>query len=406
MTPLVSWTKTGQERHLSSTFINFKIWPFLIWPWLEVRLKLLKIASDDQSNVTIAFYGQKGHKTCITLGASKASGVDGITVHLIRSTFPVVAPHLLHIVNDSLVSGVLPAAWKTAIVTLLFKGGDRCEPRHFRPISILSVIGKLCERVVGNQLMSYLTEHHIICAEQHGFRPGHSTESAMLCTVNTLANNMDRGLVSTLTTTDTSKTFNSVQHSRLLDKLGWYGIDDHWFRGWLENRTQCVIGSSTPLPVTHGVVQGSTLGVILFSLCTNDLPSFIRYGQLITYADDAQFIDADTSANIGDLREGVESTLDTALNWFTQNRLKINPSKTDLLVVKSKRTVITENIEIRFGSQNIRPSSSVKVLGIIGTRCLSELGEPDFRDRKTMLLYTGGTCEAGSPVTIRDKKKL
>ena len=299
------------------------------------------------------------------LGASKASGVDGITVHLIRSTFPVVAPHLLHIVNDSLVSGVVPAAWKTAIVTPLFKGGDRCEPSNFRPISILSVIGKLCERVVGNQLMSYLTEHHIICAEQHGFRPGHSTESAMLCTVNTLANNIDRGLVSTLTTTDKSKAFDSVQHSRLLDKLGWYGIDDHWFRGWLENRTQCVKGSSTPLPVTHGVVQGSTLGPILFSLFTNDVPSFIRHGQLIMYADDAQLIDADTPANIGDLRERVESTLDTALNWFTQNRLKINPSKTDLLVVKSKRTVITENIEIRFGSQNIRPSPSVKVLGII-----------------------------------------
>ena len=149
----------------------------------------------------------------------------------------------------------------------------------------------------------------------------------MLCTVNTLANNMDRGLVSTLTTTDTSKAFDSVQHSRLLDKLGWYGIDDHWFRGWLENRTQCVKGSSTPLPVTHGVVQGSTLGPILFSLFTNDLPSFIRHGQLIMYADDAQFIDADTPANIGDLRERVESTLDTALNWFTQNRLKINPSK-------------------------------------------------------------------------------
>ena len=89
------------------------------------------------------------------------------------------------------------------------------------------------------------------------------------------------------------------------------------------------------------------------------------------YADDAQFIDADTPANIGDLRERVESTLDTALNWFTQNRLKINPSKTDLLVVKSKRTVITENIEIRFGSQNIRPSPSVKVLGIILDACLN-----------------------------------
>lgn len=204
-----------------------------------------------------------------------------------------------------------------------------------------------------------------MCAEQHGFRPGHSTESAMLCAVNMLISNMDRGLVSTLTTTDTSKAFDSVQHCRLLEKLGWYGVDDHWFRGWLEGRAQRVAGCSTPLPVTHGVVQGSTLGPILFLLFTNDLSSFIHHGQLIMYADDAQFIDADTPANVGDLRVRVETTLDTALNWFTQNRLKINPTKTDLLVVKSKRLSIDESFEIRFGSQNIRPSPSVKVLGII-----------------------------------------
>ena len=112
-------------------------------------------------------------------------------MNVIRLTFPVIAPHLLHIVNSSLVTGAVPAAWKTAIVTPLFKSGDRCEPSNFRPISILSIVGKLCERVVGNQLASYLTEHNILCAEQHGFRPGHSTESAMLCAVNALISNMD-----------------------------------------------------------------------------------------------------------------------------------------------------------------------------------------------------------------------
>ena len=219
--------------------------------------------------------------------------------------------------------------------------------------------------MVRNQLMSYLNEHHIICAEQHGFRPGHSTESAMLCAVDRLVSNMDRGLVSTLTTTDTSKAFDSVQHCRLLEKLGWYGVDDHWFRGWLEDRTQRVSGCTTPLAVTHGVIQGSILGPILFLLFTNDLPSFIHHGQLVMYADDAQFIDADAPANVGDLRARVENTLEIVLNWFTQNRLKINPSKTDLLVVKSERRTIDETSRIRFGSQYIRPSLSVKVLGVV-----------------------------------------
>ena len=74
------------------------------------------------------------------------------------------------------------------------------------------------------------------------------------------------GLISCLTTTDTSKAFDSVQHGRLLDKLGWYGVDDHWFRDWLGNRQQRVRGGSTTVPITHGVIQGSILGPVLFLL--------------------------------------------------------------------------------------------------------------------------------------------
>ena len=182
----------------------------------------------------------------------------------------------------------------------------------------------------------------------------------MLYAVNILTSNIDRGLVTLLTTTDTSKAFDSVQHSRLLEKLGWYGIDTHWFRDWLEGRSQRVVGSNIPLPVTQGVVQGSILGPILFTLFTNDLPSFINRGQLVMYADDAQFIDADTPANADALCARMEETLSTPLNWFTQNRLKINPRKTDLLLVKSPRVNTNANVEVNFGPAIIRPSSSVK----------------------------------------------
>ena len=149
---------------------------------------------------------------------------------------------------------------------------------------------------------------------------------------------MENGLITTLLAADTSRAFDSVEHEQLIDKLGWYGVDWLWFDDWLCNRTQRIQGSSAgALPVTHGVVQGSILGPRLFLLFTNDLASHLPFGKQIVYDDDVQFIDSDTVENLVALKERVENTLELALKWYTQNRLKINPNKTELLVIKSRK---------------------------------------------------------------------
>ena len=153
-----------------------------------------------------------------------------------------------------------------------------------------------------------------------------STEAALLDAVTYSVNNIDRGLVTSLVTADTSKAFDSVEHGRLLDKLGWYGIDPRWFAAWLGGRTQTVSGATEVLEVTHGVIQGSILGPILFIIFTSDLPQHIPTCKLVSYADDCQFFDADFPTEIPALKRRVEDTLSTVLIWFTQNRLKINPS--------------------------------------------------------------------------------
>ena len=258
----------------------------------------------------------------------------------------------------------LPQQWKAATVTALHKKGDVGDPNNYRPISVLPVVAKLCERVVCTQLISYLTQHHILCPEQYGFRPGLSTEAALLDAVTFATENIDRGLVTTLVTADTSKAFDSVEHGRLLDKLGWYGIDRDWFSAWLRGRTQTVKGGSCALDVTHGIIQGSILGPVLFFIFTNDLPQHIPQGKIVMYADDTQFLDADSPSNILDLKTRIELSLSVALKWFTQNRLKINPAKTEMIVLQSRRQKVVEDLSISFGTDKISPSHSVKVLGV------------------------------------------
>ena len=116
--------------------------------------------------------------------------------------------------------------------------------------------------------------------------------------------------MTSLVTADTSTAFDCVEHGRLWEKLGWYGIYERWFRAWLSGRRQAVGGGTdVPVPVTHVVVQGSILLPVLFLALTKDLPQHVPHGRLAMYADDAQFLKADSSDNLSGLKHRVENTL-------------------------------------------------------------------------------------------------
>ena len=90
--------------------------------------------------------------------------------------------------------------------------------------------------------------------------------------------------------------------------MGWCGIHDHWFRDWLEGRSRRVKGGKISLPITHGVVQGSLFGHILFILFSDDLPCYVEDCKSVIY-DDVQFGNRGELHQIADLEDRVESTL-------------------------------------------------------------------------------------------------
>ena len=199
------------------------------------------------------------------MNSSSACGDDGISIHMFRLCFDAIGEVILHLVNSSITQSDVPQSWKHSLVHPILKSGDPCDPSNFRPISIVPVIAKIVERAVHQQLYSYLSENHLLSPNQHGFRPRHSTETALTSISDHILSACDHGEIALLCLLDLSKCFDVRDHSKLLSKLQAHGVDTAWFSAYLRDHTQSVsftdmlgdVKKSRPLPNNIGIFQGS-----------------------------------------------------------------------------------------------------------------------------------------------------
>ena len=307
------------------------------------------------------------------LNVKKSTGLDNIGPRILKLTADVITPSILYIVNKSIATGKFASVWKEAKVKPLFKTGNKEDVNNYRPISILPTLSKLIEKWVERQFSQYLNDFNLLHKSQSGFRPKHSTESALIRMTDSWLKAINEGNMVGCVLVDFRKAFDLVDHKILLKKLKCYKCNNSclsWFESYLQNRTQRVSlndNLSEAADVIHGVPQGSILGPLLFLLFINDLPLYLQNTFTIVdlYADDTTIYFSNADKLV--LEKNLQSSLNCLQKWCRENGMILNIDKTKVMLIASrqKRTVLGDTVlNLQYNDIDMKMTTSDKVLGI------------------------------------------
>ena len=260
----------------------------------------------------------------------------------LRQCESLLMPHLVAIFSASLQLCFLPHQWRCADVSAVPKpGGDPSSPKGFRPISLLSCISKVLERIVTDRLTFTLEARLQLSAQQFGFRRTRSTEWALWNFVHAAGLTLKARRQTVLLSLDIQSAYDRVWHEGLLEKLSTAGVPLGllgWIGAFLRDRqARLSVGASTvSQPLSLGVPQGSPLSPILFLVFIDDLLQTLEpLASVQAFADDIVIWWTLGKGETGDVLGN--TLLDIVQHWASSWRVIFNPTKCKVLVISRLR---------------------------------------------------------------------
>ena len=295
--------------------------------------------------------------------ATYSSGPDDIPSVFWVNLASSLATPISIIFTSSYQFATLPQEWREATVFPLFKKGDPSSVSNYRPISLTCTLCKVMESIIKDSLLSFAQANNIFSPCQHGFIPGKSTCTHLLESHFDWCSGLDKREFFDAVTIDFKKAFDVVPHHKLLLKLtsiGLCGQTIEWIKSFLANRKQRVRINkefSSEAGVSSGVIQGSTLGPILFAFYINDLPEACHGCTVEMFADDVIVYKCIRDSTH---RSCLQAALDSLLSWTTKWCLDLSTDKCYYFQIGYSNYVLLYHI----GPDILHPCQSIVDLGV------------------------------------------
>ena len=340
----------------------------LLGPTRTEQIKIKKNKEPDKKTINSIITQEKIKKAISQLKKKKAPGPDQITNEMLKNAEPLITEELELIYKSCLYHEYTPDSWQSSTGAILAKPGKARydHPKSFRIISLTSNLLKMMETLILWHLVNDLNLQKNLHSSQHGFRPGYSTETALLKTINKIQKHTRRGEHVFGIFLDIQGAFDNIPFKAIqkaLDETEAKGTISNWITNMVQNRTTKLKlrNSAIKHKIAKGCPQGGVLSPLLWNLVLDKLLNkYKNLYDIIAYADDILLIQAGT--DISTTKSLVKQKMTEINNWCNNQGLQISALKTQIMLWG--KNIQNKPTHIKHDEMTIELARETKYLGL------------------------------------------